>query len=733
MATTRRLTHFWCLAFLFPMVATTIRGSDRSNTLADRLPLVFSCRPDNDLYVALTRAGARCQAQRTPSEAIGCTQPGQTVLILADEYPEQTTSLDSALFDLAAAKKLHLYIEYPDAIPGLQIDPPRATKWERVVVASNVFQPDFSKLRILGVSSCRFTPTTVDQPDLVIGRVAGVDKAVFGLPKKSYPILFQLPDRNIVVATTKLSNFVTGRYAPTSDWPKLWQRLLAMVNPTAEFPLLQPTPVATPAYGPDAPLPADIEHQTLSAAAKWYLDSHLLIHPDEEADNHKNLIDKAEFWPTPKPDAPIGDGSCGIREGFDAAIQPDGLQRQRSVIRADCNAESAMCLAFDWAIHQNARHRNIAENLLDYLFFSSNMQQDVRANPKHPAFGLIAWGDISPAWLVATYGDDQARVILATIAATACLESDRWDESICSALLANLRTTGQLGFRGNRIDIPHLERHGWKHYYDAKTVNIAPHYESALWACYLWAYRHTNYQPFLHKAKSAIRITMEAYPAGWRWKNNLERSRILLPLAWLVRIEDTPEHRKWLFQISDDLLSYQDASGAIATILGTTGSGHYLAPTSNEEYGTREIPLIQNNGDTISDQLYTTGFAILALREAIAATQNQSLVLAEKKLAEYLCRIQIRSEKIPSLNGGWFRAFDYSRWEYWASTGDIGWGAWCIEAGWGQAWTAATLALRIKGTSLWELTAESSIAEKMAAVQRQMAQNEGGPWNPNPQ
>ena len=39
----------------------------------------------------------------------------------------------------------------------------------------------------------------------------------------------------------------------------------------------------SPAYGPNASLPADIEHQTLRAAAKWHLDSHLLIHPDEEA------------------------------------------------------------------------------------------------------------------------------------------------------------------------------------------------------------------------------------------------------------------------------------------------------------------------------------------------------------------------------------------------------------------------------------------------------------------
>ena len=64
------------------------------------------------------------------------------------------------------------------------------------------------------------------------------------------------------------------------------------------------------------------------------------------------------------------------------------------------------------------------------------------------------------------------------------------------------------------------------------------------------------------------------------------------------------------------------------------------------------------------------------------------------------------------MNGWWFRAFDDRRWEYWASSADMGWGAWSVEAGWGQSWTAITLALRQKKVTLWELSQSVRIREE---------------------
>ena len=80
---------------------------------------------------------------------------------------------------------------------------------------------------------------------------------------------------------------------------------------------------------------------------------------------------------------------------------------------------------------------------------------------------------------------------------------------------------------------------------------------------------------------------------------------MLLPLAWLIRIEDKPEHRKWLKQIAEDLLALQDECGAIREEIGSGPQGMFGPPKSNDAYGTDEAPLIQENGDPACDLLYT--------------------------------------------------------------------------------------------------------------------------------
>ena len=88
----------------------------------------------------------------------------------------------------------------------------------------------------------------------------------------------------------------------------------------------------------------------------------------------------------------------------------------------------------------------------------------------------------------------------------------------------------------------------------------------------------------------------------------------------------------------------------------------------------------------------------------------------------------MKSDRLPQLDGAWFRAFDYRRWDYWSSSADVGWGAWCVEAGWGPSWIAAVMGLRMKNISAWDMTKGSAIETKLEAVKRDMAKNDGGPW-----
>lgn len=676
------------------------------------LRLVFCCRPENDLYRVVTAGGRAFSRFDTPAEAVAQAPEGAGVLLLADGYPQKTTPLDAALFEQARARRLRLYVEYPSALPGLEVGPPRATGWERAVVSSDFFGPALEKLRILALHDCHYVPVAAAEPHLVVARVAGFDTAVYGLPKSASPLLFQHSD-GLLVATTKLSQFVTGRYAPEEAWQAIWQAILQWLAPGAQVPELRWTPSVRPSYGAKEPLPAGVERQAARRGAEWFRQSRLLVAPSREEEIAR-LVQHSESGPTPPADAPVGDGSRGILEGYGAEIRYDGSQVQRLIRRSDCNGESAMGLAFAGRLGEPALAED-GRRILDYWYFESVAQQGKRADPANPAFGLVAWGTTNWAWEKAFYGDDNARLLLGTMAAAALLKSDRWDEPMLKCLLGNLRTTGRRGFRQDRIDLPDLEAAGWQRYFDAAPVSYSPHYQAYLWACYLWAYRATGYPLFLQRAESAIRMTMAAYPDRWRWTNGIaqERARMLLPLAWLVRLKDTPEHRAWLRRVAEDLLRLQDASGAIREELGPAGSGAYGPPRSNEEYGTSEATLMQQNGDPVCDLLYTSNFAFIGLHEAAAATGDRFYADAEGKLARFLCRIQARSETHPELDGAWFRAFDFRSWEYWASSADAGWGAWSIETGWTQGWIVAVLSLRQMRTSFWDLTAGSQIGRHL--------------------
>ncbi|MCP4246285.1 MAG: hypothetical protein GY778_04475, partial [bacterium] len=266
-----------------------------------------------------------------------------------------------------------------------------------------------ARLRILAIGGLQFVPVKTERAHIVAARVAGFDTAVYGLPETTYPILFEHPDGDILVATTKLSHFVTGRYAPTDAWRALWQGVLRWLCRGQEVPQLTWTPTVRPSYGPDDPLPADVENQAVRRGSEWFIKSKLLVHPSREEEIARAVASSGGLAPTPKPDAPVGDGSRGILEAPLAIIQHDGSQLQGVSRRGDCHSESAMALAFGGKIFADAEKSQIAENLLDFWYFTSDACRKERGDPQHGAYGLIAWGVTTPAWEVANYGDDNAR------------------------------------------------------------------------------------------------------------------------------------------------------------------------------------------------------------------------------------------------------------------------------------------------------------------------------------
>jgi len=668
--------------------------------------MAFYSRVDNDLYKTILENGYSYPRFDLVSDAIDKVPENGGVFILADEYPENGTQISFELLNKALTKNIRLYIEYPVIIGDLSLDKPKVTKWERGVITSDFFGDNLQKLQIIAIHDCHFVPMKSENPYIVVARVAGFDKAIFGLPQKTFPILFPYRS-NILVATTKLSNFITGRYSPKDAWQTIWEKILNWVSNGEIALTLKWKSAVRPMYRATDKLPNDFEKKAFDKGIEWFYKSKLLVNPvSEKQIQIAAVIARVKkmggVGPITSEDIPMGDGKNGILEGFNSKICYDGSQRQVYVRRNDCIGESAMAIAFDWKINHKERSKDIAKNLLDYIYFLSDFRKGPRSDPKHPAYGLLSWSEVD---LDVYYGDDNARSILGTLAVSSLLNSDRWTKEVLEAIIANMRTAGKYGFRHGRIETCELEKEGWRKFNEEEYIEYAPHFQAYIWACYLWAYYKTDYKPFLEKAETAIRMIMKAYPEKWRWTNGIaqERARMLLPLAWLIRVKDNQEYRDWLYLIANDLLKDQQPCGAIRESIGKVGFGIFGPPTSNETYGTSEAPLIQKNGDPVSDMLYTNNFAFIGLHEANAAINDKKLRDAENKLAEFLCRIQISSEAHPYLDGGWYRAFDFKRWDYWASCSDIGWGAWSIESGWTQGWITATLGMRLQETSLWDI------------------------------
>jgi hypothetical protein len=678
--------------------------------------LIFVCDKNNDLYTAIVEAGGKYQRFTSTVEAVDKAAPGSGLLVLADHYPDQKVVPGKDFFRMVKDKNLNIYLEFPDTLPGLKTGEIQKIDWERGVVTSGVFGESLKKHRIVMIHDCHYVQVDDPDPYMVMAKVAGFDTAVYGLDSTdTHPILFEFPDAKILVSTTKLSQFVTGRYAPKDAWAPIWGFIFNWLQPEDNPPGLNWTETVRPAYYKNEKISRKQRLQAAHRGVDWYYKSMLPSSGNTDYKQNKGAgqgdgLDQFAY------------GKSGIYECFLSSINYKGSQPIGKNTRADCASEAAMAIALRSFRADNQSDKTTAGNLQDWIYRNSSLKQGPRARPESPSFGFIDWFTHRDDNEGVYYSDDNARVILGTITTSAALNSDRWDEGVLKAILANFRTTGPAGFKPRRLEEPDLQNLGWEYYRNDEYYHYAPHFQSWIWATYLWLYDKTKYEPLIQLSETGIKNMMKAYPDEWHWTNGLqqERARMILPLAWLLRVDDTPEHRKWLFRITDDLLSFQDESGAIREDLGDVGHGKYAPPKSNAAYGTNEAPLIQENGDPVADMLYTSNFAFFSLTEAAAATGDERLKDAVQKLADFMVRIQVRSEAHPELDGAWYRAFDFDRWEYWASNADAGWGAWSTETGWTQGWISTMLMFNELNTNLWDFTAASKIADQFDEVARHM-------------
>ncbi|MFD2164546.1 hypothetical protein ACFSJU_19225 [Paradesertivirga mongoliensis] len=702
------------MRFLLPVKFTFFFLLIAATAFSQKKEVMFVGDPKNDLFALLNLEGYQIKRYSDISAAIYAAPRKSGIFIVSDTYPlvSERHQISRELQSRAAKKKLRIYIEYPASFFGVKIDAkPVETRLERAVVTGGVFGSRLKPMSLVAIHNCHVLPAHVNNPLIVLAKVVGFDKAEYGLDStKSYPLLFI--NGNTMVATTKLSNFVAARYGPKESIKQVWSHILSWVTDDNKVQIRDwPTDVA-PMYKREDSLPSNARLNSVRKGVEWFYNGRFFVHPawNDLWLKYQGNGEKP-FGPPVDQNLPNGDGSLGILEGHASTINYDGTQQYRYWMRADVQGEASMALAAASRAFKSNEYKEKAVNLIDFVFKNSNLRAGAKNDKNSPAFGLIGWATTHPGVF---YGDDNARAILGIIGASAYLNTNKWDKELSEAIMANFRTTGKLGFSGERLEESELLKSGWQHFGKRDLFHPSPHFESWMWACYLWLYNKTGYEPLLAKTKIAIKMTMDAYPNNWLWGSSMQtqRARMILPLAWLVRVENTEEHRRWLDLVTTDMLKYQVESGAIREEIGE-GAGRFKVLKSNADYGSDESSLIFKNGDPVAEMLYTCNFALFSLNEAAHATGNERYKAAVNKLSDFLTRIQVKSKEHKDLDGAWFRAFDYDRWDYWASNADVGWGAWCTLTGWIQSWIVAGQLQIQEDESYWKLTQNSQINSQM--------------------
>ena len=677
----------------------------------------------SNLAQLLTNEGYQLHFCISVTEALQNASEQAPVLLLCPSYPEQGTVVTSADLALIQSKSLRVFMDFPQQIGEHLCVKTDTMELERIVVCDSL-TPQLPSMALMAFHRCvlKELDQTPDSTYLVAARVAGFDKAVYGLANTSvHPLLYQ-QNSQLMVAATSISNFAVCRYLPEQRVQSMFEYIMNWLLNKEGVTFSSWLTYVSPSYTVTELLPEEAGKQSIAKGVEWYYNGHFLVHPSWKKDWADKYMGDGlmPVGPELPADMPNGDGSLGVLEGHMSGIYHDGKQQYRYWMRDDVQGESSYAFAAAGDLLGKQDYLKVSSNLLDYSF--REYRDSVRNNPKSPSYGLLGWAYTHKGTY---YGDDNARSILGSLAASAIMKNASWDKQIVECIIGNFRTTSKNGFRGGNILDSDLQKNGWRNYFNSDLVNLHPHFESWNWACYLWLYEQTKYQPLLDRVRKGISLMMAGYPNDWNWTNGIqqERARMILPLAWLYRVEPTEQHKQWLQFMTEELLKNQVACGGIREELGNEAKSMFGCTPSNDAYGQTEASLIFKNGDPVADMLYTTNFAFVGLCEAAMATQDPVYLKAVNQMRDFLIRIQVSSEKFKNVDGAWFRAFNYKDWNYWASNADAGWGAWSTLTGWIQSWIVGTQYLLEKNTSLWELVTQKDVSEVAKKVIDQMIVN----------
>ncbi|MDD4816469.1 MAG: hypothetical protein PHI85_00675 [Victivallaceae bacterium] len=649
--------------------------------------LYIASRNGGDFYELLNNGSARFELTGNADSAFAAAQPGDAVMVTADDFPKPAALPES--WRAAADKGVRLFIECPENCSGVNFTGDlRHAEFERTVVVGNNI-PGLDDGTIILQHGCCFRG--VDRTGevwLAAAKVAGYRRAVFGVDGDTTPLLFIHPDcPNVLIANSRISNFITARFAPQCDWLKVLRAILGFLMPGWKNTEWRYQMAVRPYFTDGAPITAKEERAALDRNIKFINDQILTrIHAT----------------------------GMGVAEGFSSEIGFDGSQLRRTLNRSDCSGEIALTLALAGKLTGNIFLFDYAGMILDMMF--KPLHRFTEKNS--PLYGQFRFYEND----MACYGSGNARSSMSALLSGALLNRADWDRDSLLNLISSWRLTGKNGFRQPRFDDPaSFKKHDAAWYRAEDFVHLSPHYQASHLAGFLAGWKLTGFEGFLNHARKAAGLLMASYPK-LRWTNgqSQEVARLVMYLAWLVRADDTPVHREYLNRVLTDVRRLMQPCGAVAEEMGDLSMGDFPSPQSNAAYGTTEAALIQNNGDPACDLLYTANYLLIGLHEAAFALPDSDCAELAGRLCRFICRIQVRSSARPELDGAWMRGFDWQLWDFFGSSADVGWGAWSIESGWTNSWITITLALRQMKKSLWELFETGKLKHMLPEIKAEL-------------
>ncbi|MFS0612455.1 hypothetical protein [Lederbergia ruris] len=565
--------------------------------------------------------------------------------------PKQRLALER---QIKLGKKV--FAEYISSIGNVYFSNPESTRYDRLVYCSSTSDIPNLKLGTLLDDQCgnRITPHSItcshEPPILQYTRVHAHDHIDLddSVNKNvSERALWFDDPKNLLICSFRISCFRRARYAPWEDIKKVVEFILGWLLPSKEW-ISNWDPIYTTG---NVQVNNFLEEKVIKCAnksIKWFEGAGILLEK----------------------------GKMGALEGFGTEIYSNGSQRLSRILRADCIGEISLPYFFDYMLNGNKKSEEISDNLLDFVFDHYICRDD------GPLYGMMRW--TNEAWGVC-YQDDVARAIIPQLLRCLYQKTDKHLNDCVDSLMFLVKTTGSDGTRVFRTDNINLSSDKIRQLKENPGNFPSAHYNGYYYSALLLAYKLTNKPEFKETAIKGLTTIMHVYPNTVREQSETqEYCRLIQPLSHLYWVTGESVHKKWLYQVVNDLGQFKHSSGGYLE----WDSG-YKASMRNE-IGKGESSLIAKNGDSVVDLLYSNNWLPLAFMQAYLITGDKLFKELWEDIARFFISSQIHSDNA-NIDGAWARAYDVNKKEVFGSPADLGWGPWAIESGWTVAEISAGL------------------------------------------